>query len=61
MEADFRRLRLRWRSEQRLEFLPDDAEGLIVFEERGVDLGKFLEDLSLFRDQFALLDEGPTT
>ena len=58
MEADFILWQIRGRGEQGLEFLPDDAEGVVVLEEFGIHLGELFQDFRLSGEEFALLDEG---
>lgn len=44
-------------SEQRLEFLPDRAEGFVVLHEFGIHLGELFEHIRMGHEEFALLDE----
>ena len=57
MESDFLFGRRRNWSEQRLEFLPDRAEGFVVLHELGIHLGDLFEHIRMGQEQFALLDE----
>jgi hypothetical protein len=52
---------LRWRGrwlQERLQFTPDEAEGIVVLEQHGVHLGEPLEHIRLGQHDLALLDEG---
>ena len=46
------------RGKQRLDFLPDDLEGTVVFEEGLINLCEPLEDISVGQDVLAHLHEG---
>jgi hypothetical protein len=59
VEADLRSWWVGWRVEERLEFLPDHAQDVVVLEELGVHLGEFFQDFCLPSQEFTLLDECP--
>ncbi len=46
------------RSQQGLEFAPDVAQGLVVVEQAGIDLGESFEDIGVGEDELTLEDEG---
>jgi len=59
VESDLGLRRSGRRSQERLEFLPDDAEGIVVPEELGIHLREFFQNFGLRHGRFALFDERP--
>ena len=46
------------RCQKGLEFAPDVAQGLVVVEQAGIDLGESFEDVGVSEDELSLEDEG---
>jgi hypothetical protein len=59
VESDLGLRGFRRGSEERLEFLPDDAEGIVVPEEIGIHLSELFQNVGLRQEKFALFDECP--
>lgn len=57
-EADARLGRFGWWIEEGLELRPDDAQGVIVFEERFIHFGETFENGGVGHELLALLHEG---
>ena len=58
MEADLGFGLDRRRAQQGLQFVPDEAQCLVVVEQAGIDLGKSFEHIGVSEDDLALQDEG---